>query len=104
MEELFYLLFNVYVDLLVTVQGDKGEDIFNKATNQWTLAMMDVLQMENTHQNRIFIIQKAKEKSINYTSIISNILNQKVNGVYDYEVEHKYQLYQQFLEKYNNQS
>ncbi|OPH39001.1 hypothetical protein [Moraxella equi] len=97
-EELFYLLFNVYVDLLVTVQGDKGEDIFNKATNQWTLAMMDVLQMENTHQNRIFIIQKAKEKSINYTSIISNILNQKVNGVYDYEVEYKYQLYQQFLE------
>lgn len=32
-EELFYLLFNVYVDLLVAVQGDKGEGIFNKATN-----------------------------------------------------------------------
>lgn len=96
-EELFYLLFNVYIGFLTSAQNST-KDNFDKIKNYWALAMIDILQMENTYQSRIIVIQKAKEKSIKYIPIIGNILNQKVNGNYDNEIEYKYQLYQQFLD------
>lgn len=100
LEEVSYILLIAYVNLIQSQDMDnQKKTLIDGVVDEWTGVMTGFLNVKNTPQTRMTIKQRLNNKSAKYTTIIDQILGERLNNHRDDEIFYKYELYELFLEE-----